>query len=219
MCDSILETEADVVSFLRSSLPRYVRAGVASPQEISRRLIDLYTSPLNWARLSPDVQPRLADVVRTEVRSAIARHIEEQETWGVTDCDRLDLAFAELESTGIACFAGPDIIPVRVARRDQRIWFEDEMRRRAPGGWRAYVYWDEGHAWTALEGKEFGLPCTFAASQGVPPGQPYRDRARVLYAEVASVLERCGVQVRVSEPGLWVKLNWQRRRPRAELDW
>jgi hypothetical protein len=152
------------------------------------------------------------------VRAAIARHIQEQETWGVTDCDRLDMAFDELRSSGIACFAAPDVILYRRARGDEKVWFEEEMRRLPPGQWRAYVYWDEGHVWSCLEAGHFGLPCRFAASQGVPPGRPYRDRARVLYQEVASVLERCGVRVNVLETGLEVRLQWQRRRPLTDLD-
>jgi hypothetical protein len=214
-----LESEADLVPVLRVGLQRYVPAGVAHPQEIFWRLIELYTHPLNWAKLSPELKARLPDVVRREVRDAIACHIREQETWGVTDCDRLDRAFAELQSSGIACFAAANVIPYRKARGDQRVWFEEEMRRLPPGQWRAYVYWDEGHAWRCLKEGFFGLPSRFAASQRVPPGQPYRDRARVLDEEIAGVLERCGVQVDLRESGLWVRMKWQRRRPLTDLDW
>jgi hypothetical protein len=213
------ESEADLVPVLRYGLPRYVRAGVAPPQEIYRRLIELYTHPLNWDKLSPELRALLPQLVRREVRAAIAGHIQEQETWGVTDCNRLDMAFVELKSTGIACFAAADVIEYRRARGDEKVWFEAEMRRLPPGQWRAYVYWDEGHAWRCLEEGRFGLPCRFAASQRVPPGQPYRDRARVLDAEVASVLERYGVRVDLDETGLFVRLHWQRRRPVSELDW
>jgi hypothetical protein len=213
------ESETELVPVLRYGLPRYVRAGVAPPPEIYRRLIELYTHPLNRAKLSPELGALLPQLVRREVRAAIARHVQEQEAWGVTDCDRLDRAFAELQSTGIACFAAPDVIEYRKARGDQKVWFEEEMRRLPPGQWRAYVYWDEGHAWRCLEEGHFGLPCRFAASQRVPPGQPYRDRARVLDEEVASVLERYGVRVDRLETGLVVWLHWQRRRPVTELDW
>jgi hypothetical protein len=106
------ESETELVPVLRYGLPRYVRAGVAPPQEIYRRLIELYTHPLNWAKLSPELGALLPQLVRREVRAAIARHVQEQETWGVTDCDRLDMAFAELQSTGIACFAAADVYRV-----------------------------------------------------------------------------------------------------------
>lgn len=213
------ESGADLAPVLRLGIERDVRAGVAPPEEIFRRRIELYAHPLNWARLSPELGVLFPELVRSEVRAAIERHVQEQEEWSVTDCDRLDMAFAALQASGIACFAAADVIPYRRAGGDEQEWFEQELRRLPPGEWRAYVYWDEGHAWRCLKEGAFGLPCRFAASQGVPPGQPYRDRARVLNEEVAHALERSGVRYYFGEGGLYVQLQWQRRRPRSDLNW
>ena len=213
------ESEADLAPVLRFGSERYVRAGVAPPEEIFRRLIALHTHPLNWDKLSPELRACLPELVRREVRAALACHIEEQERWGVTDCDRLDRAFAALQASGIACFAAADVIPHRLAGGVEGEWFEQELRRLPPGGWRAYVYWDEGHAWKCLQDGFFGLPCRFPASQRIPPGQPYRDRERVLNEEVAQALARSGVRHYFGEGGLYVQLQWQRRRPRTDLSW
>jgi hypothetical protein len=82
---------ADTEQTARESIARYVRYGFYRPAEVER---------IVGEDVLGGEAPRKR--VRELVRAEVARHKAEQEAWPeVTDCDRLDQAFAALRAEGI----------------------------------------------------------------------------------------------------------------------
>ena len=85
----------------REYVERYVRYGLYRPAEIERIVgEDVLGGELPRAR------------VRALVKSEVARQRAEQESWPpVTDCDRLDEAFAALQAAGILAIHNAGFTP------------------------------------------------------------------------------------------------------------
>jgi hypothetical protein len=88
------DLSADLLSELRSYVRRGVRAGFASVAEIPDAAVEYLRDDAAPEALRPYAEQYTAE--------ALVALSEEQETWPeVTDCDRLDAAFAALETVGI----------------------------------------------------------------------------------------------------------------------
>jgi len=84
----------ETMNEMRRSIEKDVAAGFSTPDQIVQSAIDVFS----------DEQPEsvLRPAARKLLTEALAKHTAAQDTWpAVTDCDRLDKAFADLEGRGI----------------------------------------------------------------------------------------------------------------------
>jgi hypothetical protein len=216
-------TEESFARAVRAGVAYHVRAGVASPERIYRRMTSLYShsvhapdsQSVHGERFTAELYPRMPEIVRRVVREELARHIQAQERWGETDFDRLDLAFEELKRHRIATFPAVDVFPYRVARKDADGWFEEQMKITSAEPWRGYVYWEEWSARHCFRHGRLGLPCriTEASRLAGTPG------VRELQEEVAGVLRDFGLRPILTAGGILLQFDWKRRRPPSDLAW
>ncbi len=86
----------EIKHIMRDLIDREVAVGFVPQDDIGLEAVDDYSGHVPFPILRP-ISKRLAKI-------AIKKHMEEQATWpAVTDFDRLDRAFAELEQHGIMC--------------------------------------------------------------------------------------------------------------------
>lgn len=85
---------ADAIVDLRERIAELVAVGFYSPDEVEEMAVDFFEDDIDLELLRGPAKELTAQ--------AFATHRAEQASWpAVTDCDRLDSAFAELESRGI----------------------------------------------------------------------------------------------------------------------
>jgi hypothetical protein len=151
--------------------------------------------------------PQLAEsLVPGLVQEAVTDQRCVQQTWpAVTDCDRLDAAFAELTKNGI------------VARQDfsccgtcgvGEIGAEIEQERRAGIAVRGYTFYHLQDTESAVEG--YGLCLNYGDLDG------NEDASVAIAKEIVQTLERHGLSTTWNgsySQRIGVKLNWQRRWP------
>lgn len=191
------EEPADVMADMRADLVRQLRAGYLGDAAIVKALVEA------WKDQIP------AKEIRAEARRVLpqarAEHMARQRGWPkVTDCDRLDKAFAELERSGI------------LTRQDY--WccgtcgcaaIYDEMQElvRKKKRARGYTFFHAQDTQAVVEGESLFLnygavDCT--AAGGVAIGK-----------EVVRVLRKHGLKPKWSgkiEQRIRVTMKWQRRR-------
>ena len=87
----------DLLAEVRELIAREVSAGFSSDEEIREQIVDMVSE-----EGEPDDE--LLDRIDGLIEKAVAGRADEQESWtGLTDCDRLDASFAELQASGIVC--------------------------------------------------------------------------------------------------------------------
>jgi hypothetical protein len=87
----------ELITEVRELIAREVTAGFASEDEIRERALEV---------VSEETEPSdaLLDTIDDLLGDAVESHSRVQEQWtALTDNDRLDAAFAELEASGIVC--------------------------------------------------------------------------------------------------------------------
>ena len=187
----------DIIGDLRESIERDVAAGFLSPEDVVESAIDYLSDEVDPERLRPAAERLTA--------SALAAHAEAEKTWpAVTDCDRLDRAFAGLEADGI------------VARHDFSCCGScgaaeilDVMENVAAGGRpvRGYTFYHAQDTEGAVDG--YGLYLNYGTADD-------DEAAAVAVArDVVAALEHQGLAPRWD--GSWstrifVPLDWKRRR-------
>ncbi|MEG3087624.1 DUF6891 domain-containing protein [Sphingomonas sp. PB4P5] len=146
-----MSTEGDVAAEMRAHIDRAVATGFADQDDILQATIDAFSDEADAAaieRQAPDM-----------IRQAFARHRAQQQSWPVlTDCDRLDAAFAALEDDGV------------IARQNfsccgncasTEIWAEIDDARDAGRPARGYAYYHMQDTESAAEG--YGLYLGYGA--------------------------------------------------------
>jgi hypothetical protein len=174
-----------------------VRAGFLSRTEIEQSYDDTIAEGKDTAALTA--------YAREALNAAWARQRSDEKSWsGMTDCDRLDAAFAELEGAGI------------IARQDY--WCcqtcgcsaaADEMRELSEAGQpiRGYTFYHAQDTERGVDGA--GVFLSFGAAS--PDDADWLSVAR----DVVAVLERYGLKPRWNrtlEQRINVPLEWRRRR-------
>jgi len=87
----------DLIGEVRELIAREVTAGFASDDEIREQAAELVSE-------EGDADEALLDRIDDMIEKAVTARATEQQAWrALTDCDRLDAAFAELEASGIVC--------------------------------------------------------------------------------------------------------------------
>jgi len=85
-----------VLGDMRSFIRRQIAAGFDSPASIANSAVEFVAGETEVKDLRPFAEQM--------TKEAVAAHMRDQATWpDVTDCDRVDDAFAELNRSGIVC--------------------------------------------------------------------------------------------------------------------
>jgi hypothetical protein len=191
------DTLQQAVEELGGYIRRDVAAGFSDPDHIAESAVEVLSGEHDAEALRPHAL-RLT-------REAIEAHRREQATWpAVTDCDRLDAAFVELERSGI------------VARQNftccqtcghYEIGDEITAAREAGREVRGYTFYHMQDTESAVEGG--GLCLAYGALE---PG----DGALVAVGrEIVKVLCRHDLKPEWDGSGakrIFVSLDWKRRR-------
>jgi hypothetical protein len=186
-----------ITVLLRRAIEQDVAAGFSTPEEIVQSAVDIFSDDHDPTVLRP--------IARRLFGQAIAKHVAAQAAWpDVTDCDRLDQAFAELEERGIVArqnFA--DCGTCGVAEIGGEI---DAVRKRGRKV-RGYTFYHMQDTESAVDGG--GLYLNYGS---VDDGEK---AALAIANEVVGALKRRGLDT--DWDGSWkrrigVKLDWKRRR-------
>jgi hypothetical protein len=183
---------------MRQTIERDVAAGFSTPDEIERNALEIYSDDMDPALLRPEAQQFLRD--------SLAKHMADQATWpAVTDCDRLDKAFAELEQNGIVARQNfSDCGTCGVAEIDDEI----DATRKKGREVRGYVFYHMQDTESAAEGH--GLYLNYGA---VDDGEK---AALKIAADTVESLKQQGLETNWNgsiRQRIGVKLDWKRRRP------
>jgi hypothetical protein len=190
-------TEADALADLERFIETLVAAGFDTPEEILQAASDYLADDLDQRRIDLESGPML--------ERALAAHAAAEAGWpALTDCDRLDAAFAALERQGV------------IARQNfsccgncgsSEIWDEIEAAREAGDLAHGYAFYHIQDTEGAAEGG--GLYLNYGA---VEEGEP---AALSVAHEIVDALKAKGLQT--DWDGSWdrrigVTLDWKRRR-------
>jgi hypothetical protein len=191
---------AEILEDARGFIEQDVRAGFRTTEA---ELLDSIV--LMYGRQQPE--DRLRAVVLPLISEAMAAHQAEQRAWpAITDCDRLDAAFAELEAAGIISRQNYTCCGTcGVAEIHTEI---DELTEQGATV-RGYTFFHQQDTEAAVDGHGFCL------NYGTPDDED--DDARVAIGhEVAEVIRRHGLTVEwdgAIERRIIVNLDWKRRGP------
>lgn len=186
-----------VLEHLREYIEGQVAGGFMPAAEIAGAAIESFEGEIAPERLAREA-PRLT-------AEALARHAAEQATWpAVTDCDRLDAAFAALEAQGV------------VARQDfsccntcgsAEIGAEMDDMRAAGRMPRGYAFYHMQDTESAAQG--YGVYLSYGAANGADAD------GLAIGREIAERLTAHGLTVnwdgRINKR-IGVDLDWKRRR-------
>jgi len=156
--------------------------------------------------LSDEYDPKILRPLAVDyTRKRIVARLAEQKTWpAVTDCDRLDAAFAQLEKARIVCRHDFTCCGTCGAAE---IWDEIENTRKAGRNPRGYAFYHQQDTESAVEGH--GLYFNYGATE------KGREAALRIGNEIAKALRSQGLQVDwdgTLEKRIKVNLDWKRRR-------
>jgi hypothetical protein len=192
-------TEAESLAELEAFIERLVAGGYDGPEEILQAAEDYLADDLDPRRIQIESGPML--------QRALAAHAEDEARWpALTDCDRLDAAFASLERRGV------------IARQNfaccgncgsTEIWAEIDAARDAGEPAHGYAFFHMQDTERAAEGG--GIYLNYGA---VDEGEA---AALAVAHEIVGEIEAKGLQT--DWDGSWdqrigVSLDWKRRRNR-----
>jgi hypothetical protein len=182
---------------LHGYLRRLVATGFDTTEEMLAQAVDLF---------SDTAKPTLVRLHAQRIlRELLAAHQAEQATWpAITDCDRLDAAFAALEAKGIVCRQHFSCCGTCGA---YEIWDEAATLEAAGVRVRGYAFYHSQDTEAAVDGD--GLYLSYGTDSDSAAA------ALAIANEIVSALQQHGLQV--SWNGSWsqrigVQLTWQRRR-------
>ncbi len=189
-------SEETVMTDLRSFIGREVAGGFNSPDQIAEAAVRCLISD-GYGVIVRREAPRV-------VQEAVEAHRAAQATWpAVTDCDRLDYAFAALEEAGVisrqnfSCCGNCGSAEIRN---------EIDEAKRAGRPARGYAFFHEQDTESAVDG--YGLHLNYGACENSAEADV------ALGHEVVRALEAKGLKTdwdgRI-EKRIGVQLDWKRR--------
>jgi hypothetical protein len=189
----------ELLEELRAYIVREIRGGYARPEEIAEAAVEaVQEDEAAGNHLRPHADRLVAEV--------LAEAREEQKSWPkVTDCDRLDQAFATLETGGI--IARQNFACCQSCGHSE-IW--DEVKAATEGGRSVlgYTFFHQQDTEGAAEGG--GLYLAYGATE-------HGEAAAVAVGQViVNALSGCGLEVVWDgsfKKRIFVKLEWRRRAP------
>jgi hypothetical protein len=188
---------SEIIADMRAYVRRHVVAGFDSPSLIPESTVEVYCDDADEEVLRP-IAERLT-------REAVAAHLREQESWpDVTDCDRLDDAFAELNRCGIVCRQNFSCCGnCGVAE----IGAEIQVERARGLVVRGYAFYHMQDTESAAEG--YGLYLNYGSVEGG------KAAALQVGRSIVEALERHGLATEWNgriDTRIHVRLDWKRRR-------
>lgn len=185
--------EQEILDFIHQE----VAAAFASAQEIEESVSEVFWDQYDMDALWPEVH--------TAVQESLAAHLREQVTWPeITDCDRLDQAFAHLEKNGI------------ISRQNYtccgncgslEIWDEVEQANEKKLPVHGYTFYHQQDTESAVSGS--GLYLNYGSTDEGDEAQ------ETVAHEIVAVLREHGLQPEWSgdvRKRIHVPLDWKRRR-------
>lgn len=203
-----MEPQYELVGEMGLLIMREVAAGFASHEEIIRRAVEMHRGEAT--------EKELRELAEELAGPLLYQHLEAQIGWPlVTDCDRLDIAFAQLEEKGIV---------IRHDLEDDGAEeFMEEMDRAAdrlhpPRG---YVFYQRRGTEAAIDGHGLYLDYGAAGDDDDEDGNENEQAALRIGHEVADALRKQGLKVDwdgTLSRRIRVRLDWKRRRNWSEGD-
>lgn len=190
-------SEDDLREDIRHTVAAMVAAGFRTLEDIQLAADDIASESDDAASLEA--------FAAEEIEAALKRHRQIEATWkGLTDCERLDQAFEELEHTGIVCRQDYSCCGNCGAAE---IVSECDDIEQDGGRVRGYAFYHEQDTEGATEGR--GLYLSYGAAEGSEAA------ALEIAREIVAVLQSHGLNTRWD--GSWSKriavtLEWRRRR-------
>lgn len=184
----------DVMDEIREQVRIDLRMGFRPAEDVAETVLDIVETD------DPDaVLPLVQDLVRTEAE--VLRR--EQAGWpAVTDCDRLDPAFDDLERRGIVARQN---FSCCMTCGSKEIWGEVEDAEEAEMPVRGYAFYHEQDTAGAAAGG--GLLLAYGASE--------RGAAAAVGHEIAAALHAQGLATEWDgspDKRIHVQMDWKRRR-------
>lgn len=204
-----MEPQFELVGEMGLLILREVAAGFASHEEIIQCAVEMHRGEAT--------EKELRELAEELAASAFYQHLQAQRGWPlVTDCDRFDIAFAQL--------AEKSIVIRHDLKDDGAEEFMDEMDRAADGSHppRGYVFYQRRGTEAAIEGH--GLYLDYGAvgdEDDEEDGNENEQAALRIGHEVAEALRRQGLAVDWDgslSKRINVKLDWKRRRNWSDED-
>lgn len=196
-----MEMEFELVGEMGLYAKAEVEVGFDSNEQIVERAIGKYAGQCEYFELR--------DLARELVGFASRWHLQEQRDWAlVTDCDRLELAFARLEEIGIVCrqnFGAND--PQALDAMEEEMDREEACGRKVRG----YAFYHRRDIDLAIAGG--GIFLSYGASDQDADEDAGAD-LRVGH-EVVAGLRQLGLDPQWNGDGdarIHLPLRWQRRR-------
>ncbi|MDQ8205780.1 hypothetical protein [Pelagicoccus sp. SDUM812003] len=190
------ETADPMLEDIRHYARQEVAAGFSTEEEIVQNTIDILSDDYD--------EKKLREAVSKEVKQAISDHKAEQANWPkVTDTDRLDLAFQQLEELGIVCRQNFSCCGTCGSGE---IWDEIEAQEKKKKV-RGYIFYHMQDTESAVEGG--GLYLNYGSTE--EGEEPALSVART----VVETIEKNGLKT--NWDGTWgmrigVTLDWKKRR-------
>ena len=193
---------------IREVIGEQMAAGFLSHVDIAASVASSFAErvALDWGDVEPDILDVLDEIVGTFSQEALLLHLEEQRLWPeVTDCTRLDLAFAELEKCGIVATQNAPCCPTCGGSEVRQ-----ELEKHIAQGKlvRGYTYFHEQCTERAIRGDGLGL--YFGSIENTA------EATTAIGQEVVDTLRRHGLSASWDGTGascIHVEMDWKRRRP------
>ena len=198
--EAAMDPEFELVGEMGLLIMREMAAGFSSRKEIIELAVRRHRGGADGRELRA-LAEELADPL-------FYRHLEAQVGWPlVTDCDRLDIAFAQLEEKGIAIRHG--------LRDDGTEEFMEELERAADAARpaRGYVFYQRRDTDAAIDGH--GLYLDYGAIEDDEDDYEDGQASLRIGHEVVEALRRQGLEARwdgTLSSRINVALEWKRRR-------
>ncbi|MEO0424312.1 MAG: hypothetical protein AAF184_18385 [Pseudomonadota bacterium] len=189
--------DAELVAQLRHYIDLALVGGFRPLAEISEIAIEIVADEFD--------ERKVRALARKVLSDQLSKYRESQSTWPqVTDCDRLDAAFAELEESGIVARQNATCCQTCAGAE---VWDEVESKLKAGEVIRGMTFYHEQDTESAVEGG--GLYLAYGSVEGA-------DGAAVAIGEeVRKLLQSHGLQVSWNgqlNQRIHVTLDWKRRR-------
>jgi hypothetical protein len=188
------------IDYISSYIRREVASGFADPERIVPNALEIVSDECPPDELRPHAERLL--------RKALAAKVKEEQSWpAVTDCDRFDAAFADLERAGIVCRHDFACCGTCAAAE---IWGEIEAERARGREVIGCAHYHHQDTERAIEG--YGLYLSYCSV--LRGDRPSVDIGR----KIARAMRSHGLKVTWNgsvSNGIHVALDWKRRSARA----
>lgn len=188
-----------IIADMEEFIQKEVKAGFDAPSSISRAAIEIFSD-------EEDEKPILRPIALRLTQEAVDAQVKEQSHWPeITDCDRLDAAFEELQTAGILCRQNfSDCGTCGLYEMD------NEIEAAIDRGWdpRGFTFYHMQDTENAMEGR--GLYLNFGSVEEEATA------TRRIGRQIVKALNRQGLKTQWNgrlDTRIFLQLDWKRRMP------